>query len=417
MPARASEPRTLRASTVHDRAGLLALFSILCAFTLTTWDGDELAPRLISVLLFLLLAAFLSWPVKRTFVLGVPGACLLLATLYVFLQTLFFPQKIVADGWSGVLFWFAAAAITCLATQVLRTVRAASDFRLYFIIFGTGVCVLDLLEQASQTSKYFWLIPSRYHSVFGPFAYWNNFAQFVELLLPLTLWRALSSRRPGVQYLLCASVQVGAVVASGSRAGTILVIVELFAVLALAVGRNPNRTLLLGAGLAVVFSVLFIYAAGFETVIAKLQQSDQLTVRRNIDKSSLAMIRARPLNGWGLGTYVSVYRQFARYDDGTYVNRAHNDWLQWAAEGGVFFFGIMLAMIVWSIRPAIHSVWGLGLIAVAIPALVDYPFARFGVCGWYFCLLGMLAAARLNGSIKAPRPRLPDASKFGLHPA
>jgi hypothetical protein len=34
------------------------------------------------------------------------------------------------------------------------------------------------------------------------------------------------------------------------------------------------------------------------------------------------------------------------------------------------------------------------LIAVCLHALVDYPFARLGVCGWYFCLLGMLAARR-----------------------
>jgi hypothetical protein len=108
---------------------------------------------------------------------------------------------------------------------------------------------------------------------------------------------------------------------------------------------------------------------------------------------------------------------FARYDDGTYVNRAHNDWLQWAAEGGIFFAGAMLVVVLWSIRPAIRSGWGIGLIAICLHALVDYPFARFGVCSWYFCLVGMLLAMRLNQqSHQAGRLNATDAP-FGLRPA
>ncbi len=400
-----------------SKATQFALFGLLCAFTLSTWDGGDIAPRILSGLILLLAAAFLGWPVHRPISLGMPTVCLLAMTVYGLLQTLFFPQKILSYGWPGVLFWFTAAAITCLATQLFRLPRQASQFRWLFILFGTAVCLLDLLEQASQTSKYFWLIPSRYHSIFGPFAYWNNFAQFVELLLPVTLWKGIASRKPEVAYLLCAAVQIGAVVASGSRAGTVLVLIELLAVIALAYGRNRNKTLLLGAALAIGLSVIFVYAAGFEILIAKLQQNDQLAVRRNIDRSSLAMIRAHPLAGWGLDTYVPVYRMFARYDDGTYVNRAHNDWLQWAAEGGIFFSAAMLAILIWSIRPAIRSGWGVGLIALCIHALVDYPFARFGVCGWYFCLLGMLAATRPNERAKQTGSVQSARTPFGLRPA
>ncbi len=83
--------------------------------------------------------------------------------------------------------------------------------------------------------------------------------------------------------------------------------------------------------------MIFIYAAGIDRLIGKLEQNDQLAVRRDINRSSLAMIRERPFTGWGLNTYVPVYRMFALYDDGTYVNRAHNDWLQFLAEGGILF--------------------------------------------------------------------------------
>ncbi|HEY7211050.1 MAG TPA: O-antigen ligase family protein [Bryobacteraceae bacterium] len=378
---------------IYRRTLQLVLFALLCAFTLTTGDGGPIAPFILSGCILLLSAVFFLRPPVQKLHFPLPVILLFAMTLYGIVQTLFFPQKIVYNGWTGVLFWFTAAVITCLAAQLFRSGPEAGRFRFLFIVFGTLVCLLDLLQQASHTTKYFWLFPSRYDIISGPFAYWNNFAQFVEILLPVTLWKGLTAR-PGLPYLLCAALQIGAVVASGSRAGTALVILELLVLIAFAYARQRSKALLVSASIAIGLSVVFIYAAGFETLIAKLQQNDQLTVRRNIDRSSLAMIRTRPLTGWGLETYVPVYRMFARYDDGTYVNRAHNDWLEWAADGGIFFAAAMLAVFFWSVRPAIRSTWGLGLIAVCLHALVDYPFARFGVCGWYFCLLGMLASRR-----------------------
>jgi hypothetical protein len=52
----------------------------------------------------------------------------------------------------------------------------------------------------------------------------------------------------------------------------------------------------------------------------------------------------------------------------------------------------MLVIFVWSIRPALDSIWGVGLIAICLHAAVDYPFARLGVCSWYFALVPMFAA-------------------------
>ena len=388
-----------------NRTGHIFLFALLCCFTLTTGDGGAIAPLTISAAVLSFAALFFARQSLGGLSLSVPAISLLLMTAYGVVQTLFFPSKILSFGWPGTIFWLTATCLTLLATRLFRRTRIAGKFRLLFVVFGTCVCLLDLLQQASGTNRYFWLIPSRYAIISGPFGYWNNFAQFVELLLPVTLWRGLTRDRSGLAYIVCAAIQVGAVVASGSRAGTVLVAVELLALIALAYLRNRSKTLLLAAGLTVAFSLLFVYAAGFETLIAKIQANDQLTVRRNIDRSSLAMIRVHPWFGWGLDTYVPVYRMFARYDDGTYVNRAHNDWLEWAAGGGVFFCSAMLVVALWSIRPAIRSGWGIGLIAVCLHALVDYPFARFGVCGWYFCLLGMLAAARYT------QP-LPSAERF-----
>src|SRR3979490_1368672 len=105
------------------------------------------------------------------------------------------------------------------------------------------------------------------------------------------------------------------------------------------------------------------------------------------------MLRDSPGTGLGLVTWSSAYPGYARYDDGTFVNQAHNDWVQWAAEGGIPFLMIMLATAGWALRPAVRAVWGIGVLAVFLHAVVDYPFQqRPALAAFVFALLGLLAA-------------------------
>jgi O-antigen ligase len=382
---------------VRESIGFFGLLGALGAYTLTTLDAGDVAQRIISSLMLVVSALYLGFPIRQRLTVNIPIVCLLLMTCYGAAQTVWSPQKIVYSGWTGVLFWFSAAAICLVSAQLFRDQRIAAQFRLVFVLFGSAVCVLDLLQQASHTNKYFWMIQSRYATVNGTFAYWNNFAQFVELFLPITLWLGVANGRRSGPFLILSGLQIGAVIASGSRAGSALVIAEFVLVTVIAYFRKPNKAFLYAAASALLLILMFSYAAGFTVLRDKLHQRNQLAVRRDINVSSLAMIRERPLSGWGLDTYVPVYRAFARQDDGTYVNQAHNDWLEWTAEGGVLFSALMAVVFLWSIKPAIRSVWGIGVIALCLHAAVDYPFARFGVCGWYFALFGMLATTCHSG--------------------
>src|SRR4029078_13478389 len=96
------------------------------------------------------------------------------------------------------------------------------------------------------------------------------------------------------------------------------------------------------------------------------------------------MIAERPLTGFGLGTWPSVYPGYALFDDGTFVNQAHNDWMQWAVEGGMPFFLILLAVAAWSVRPAVQSLWGIGLCVVFLHSLIDYPMQQRPALEAYF---------------------------------
>jgi O-antigen ligase len=346
--------------------------------------------HIVSALILALAAFYLIFGVGQTFRWSIAFVSPMLMALYGAGQTLWSDQKILANGWEKTLYWFTAAMIAMLATQLFRTARLAQQFRMAFALLGGGLALLDVLQQASHTGKYFWLFPSGFPDVYGTFAYYNNFSQFIEMTLPITLWLGLNHREPRYNWLLLSALQIGAVVACGSRAGAALVVAELLAVLLLAFLRRRGILSLKVIGLTLLLSLGFIYVAGFKTVLHKLERPDQLATRREINEASLAMIKARPLTGWGLGAYVPVYKMFALYDDGTWVNQAHNDYLEWAAEGGIPFACLMVALILWTVRPAIRSIWAVGLLTLCLHAMVDYPFARMGTCGWYFALVGML---------------------------
>jgi hypothetical protein len=51
---------------------------------------------------------------------------------------------------------------------------------------------------------------------------------------------------------------------------------------------------------------------------------------------------------------------------------------------------------VWSIRPAVHSLWGIGVVSIFLHCLVDYPIQRPALGGLFFVLLGVLAAHEKN---------------------
>ena len=108
------------------------------------------------------------------------------------------------------------------------------------------------------------------------------------------------------------------------------------------------------------------------------------------------MIHSRPWIGFGLGTFRTVYPAFATVDFGAVAQHAHNDWAEWAADGGVPFSLLLLSIAIWNVRRTFRAVWGIGMVAVFVHAAVDFPLQRPVLELWLFALLGALAAEDRN---------------------
>jgi O-antigen ligase len=127
-----------------------------------------------------------------------------------------------------------------------------------------------------------------------------------------------------------------------------------------------------------------------------------MQMRRQLDISSLHMTAAHPWFGVGLGAWPTVYPRYAIVDFGVFANQAHNDWLQWTAEGGIPFGIVIATLFLWCLRPAFRSVWGIGVIAVFLHALVDYPFSRPALGSWPILIIAMLATWQSGWQAKRP---------------
>jgi hypothetical protein len=311
----------------------------------------------------------------------------------------------VSAGWTvdrfktlnEVLNWAVNLTVFALALELSADRQRRERLLTAVLWFGTALAAISMLTVFSSPSGVaFWIFNAGSDQrTLGPFVYYNQYAAFIEALLPLAMVRAILDPRRRVIYCVIAALLLASVVAGGSRMGTILCLLEVFVIPLVALAqrlispRTAARVLLLSLSTLVVLGAV----AGWEVIWKRLQEPHPYSMRQDFLLSSLEMVRERPLRGFGLGTWSDVYPGFARFDDGLFANQAHNDWAQWAAEGGIPFFLLMVGVAGMAIGPAFRTLWGLGLLSVFLHCCIDYPMQqRPALAAFFFAMLGILMA-------------------------
>jgi len=290
--------------------------------------------------------------------------------------------------------WAAMLAVFIAGWLLFQDENAHRWFRSALLWFGFLVSVLATLQAFTSGGKVFWFFQSEYtERALGPILYYNHFAAFIEVVLPLAIYRSLRSKGDSLLYAVMAAAMYASVVASTSRAGFILATAELVVVPVLLrlQGRTSGRAVR-GALLPMaVLLAAFTLVVGWGKVWERLQTPDPFATRREFSTSSLHMIAAKPWFGFGLGTWPVVYPEYAIIDTGTYANRAHSDWLEWTADGGLPLGIAMATLFLWCLQPAFASVWGIGVVALFLHAIEDYPFSRPALAAWTVVMIALLA--------------------------
>ncbi|MGB8845771.1 MAG: hypothetical protein WCC73_08815, partial [Terracidiphilus sp.] len=168
----------------------------------------------------------------------------------------------------AVLRWGALAGVFFM-TQVVARNRAARGVALHaFLYFAMAMAVLCLTQLFTSEGKVLWLFSSGYPDVYATFPSYNNYAQFIEIALPIAVWWALLKGWRSWGYALAAGVLYASVIGAASRAGAILCTAELLVLLGFGIfsslRHKPGWSL---RSTAAVFALLLALAAAFTVAV------------------------------------------------------------------------------------------------------------------------------------------------------
>ena len=406
----------------------VGLIVLLVFSTVTVFVRDAWALQSFQIGVFALLAVVLVAGIRtgKDHLAGGLAPCLVyLIPLWGLIQIFAHTTASSVETREAVLRWGALAGVFFLSQIAGGTRAARRNLLSVFLLFATGMAVLCLTQLFTSEGRVLWIFSSGYPDVYATFPSYNNYAQFVEIALPIALWRALREGWRSWWYALAGGILYGSAIGAASRAGAALCTAELLAMLVIGLVRLrdpetglPTRSTTATLVMVPVLAAAFTLAVGWERVWLRFQQNDPYLVRREFLVAAADMAKQRPLTGFGLGTFPEVYQQYAIKDFPFYANHAHNDWAEFAADGGIPFLLLVLIPFAASVPTAVRNPWGLGLIAVMLHACVDFPFPRPSVSGWMFFMLALLYMARTPDPISQRTLKMPSPDNaFAQHSA
>jgi O-antigen ligase len=299
--------------------------------------------------------------------------------------------------YSTLLLYIAYGVVCFLITQTLTRTTHILRLTTTVIIYGTGMAMFAVLQSLSSSGKLYWIRTPRFGGwIYGPYVNHNHYAGLMEMLVPIPLVFAFSRYAHGRERWAAASAAafMGATIfLSGSRGGMIAFAVQVAIFLYfLFREKAASRGAFLMAAFLVISLAAIAWIGGSEvtarlSTISGSKHSDLTNdIRFQINRDTLHMFAQRPILGWGLGTFETVYPQFRSFYTNLLVDKAHNDYLQLLAETGVIGFAIMLWFLISVFRPAWPKIrnWPsevngavtlsavLGITGILIHSLVDF---------------------------------------------
>jgi len=241
---------------------------------------------------------------------------------------------------------YAAYGIVLLiAAESVRAEDTRRIFALAMIVFGTLYAFFALAQELTSNGKIFWIHSPRFHgTIYGSYVNRDHYAGLMEMLVPIPLVLAVGHVLKGGKRALvgfCAVLMATTIFLSGSRGGMIAFVLETVLFAALTFGRRRSPRAALGSVAVCVLILAFLTFLGKAQVLGRLGDLGP-DIRLDMAKDSLRMFYHRPVLGWGLGTFPTVYPRYRSFYSNLFINEAHNDYAQLLVEAGLLGFGLML---------------------------------------------------------------------------
>ena len=321
-----------------------------------------------------------------------------------------------------VLQYVSYGIVLLIGAECVREEGARKIFALVMIVFGACYAFFALAQELTANGKIFWMISPRFGgSIYGSYVNHDHYAGLMEMLVPIPFVVSMGHLLRGGKRVLvgsCAVLMASTIFLSGSRGGMLAFVLEmvLFAVLTLGKRRSPRIALGLLAVCVLVLALLIFLGRG--QVLGRLGDLGP-GIRLTITKDSLRMFSQRPVWGWGLGTFPTVYPSYRSFYTNLFVNEAHNDYVQLLVETGLLGFSLMLWFLIclyryglptsrrWEFKwdGAVSLAALLGCTGILLHSFVDFNLQIPANAALFYLLCGLAASGPLAELSKPGRPR------------
>lgn len=303
---------------------------------------------------------------------------------------------------------------------------AGASFRLWrglalaISLYAFGLALFAVIQFFASPDLLYFIIRPRWGGyVFGPYVSHNNYAGLMEMLAAIAAGLALALRRRHPAKLLAVFAVLLCMVSvllSGSRGGVVSLLAEfaIFMTVMLLAGpaiQPRRRALLAGFSLALLAGASFLWldSGGVWNRWQQLAETRELTAgdRARMSADTWRMARDHADHGVGLGAFATAYPAYQTVITDDFIDYAHNDYLQLAAEGGVTAWILILLGVpgfVWlafrGLRRRLRQPAGwlqtgaaVGVCGMLVHSLVDFNLHIPANAAWLaFCAALALAA-------------------------
>jgi O-antigen ligase len=320
-----------------------------------------------------------------------------------------------AETTDALLRFVAYVLIGLAAAVAFDTVRSRRRFAIVLVTAAVFQAVYGSGEYLTGRQHIFGFAKKHYlDSATGTLINRNHFATLLAIALPFALtlaipphserqmrgWRermVALSKGPALVRLFAvaaaALIWMGLLL-SHSRAGLVAgVIAAVIVVVHFRAARAARWMAALGGGVFLVLLTLELAQAPGERFFDLRDDLGARAGRPAVWRDAVGLVSARPVVGWGFGTFNTAFPTVQSADIDLHYDHAHNDWIEWTTEGGVLALLGGLILLAFVLRHgdtasraalaavALHGVWDFSLripaAAVATSATMGFGYAAY----------------------------------------
>ncbi len=250
------------------------------------------------------------------------------------------------------LTYIAYAMILLVSVQMLRRQEELKRLAGFLTAFGFLLAIFAVIQDLTSKNEIYWMVPVRASNfIYGSYVNHNHYAGIMEMLAPFPLVLSMMEELTPAKRVLLAFAGVfmaGTIFLSLSRGGMTAFAFEVVFLAAVLWWKNATRRSAAIFATACLLILMFLLWLGGQRLVqrfASFKDEASYHTRVQIARDSIPMVKARPLLGWGLGTFTTVYPKYRTFYANVFINAAHNDYVQVLTETGMLGFAAVLAFL------------------------------------------------------------------------